>query len=168
MTKKISFSVLVILVVVATACASAPTTTNAPNIPVTGGGTPTTALISSTPAVSGPATLIVGQTSTLGSFLVDGNGLTLYIFTKDQPGISNCSGTCASLWPPLLTNGSPVAGSGVDSSMIGTLTRADGTTQVTYNGWPLYTFTNDETAGDVNGEGYNTFWFVITPTGQQK
>ena len=94
--------------------------------------------------------------------------MTLYIFTNDTPGTSNCNGQCASLWPPLLTNGSPVAGQGVTSSMLGTVMRADGTTQVTYNSWPLYYYAKDSTAGDTNGEGVGSVWFVITPDGMKK
>jgi predicted lipoprotein with Yx(FWY)xxD motif len=120
-----------------------------------------------------PAVVNVGQNSTLGSFLVDSNGMTLYIFTKDTQGTSSaaaasaCSGNCATLWPPLLTNGAPTAGTGVTGSMLGTLTRSDGSVQVTYNGWPLYSYSKDMAAGDTNGEGVGTFWYVINPTGMQ-
>ncbi len=174
MARKMLFPFLMIITILAAACTAAPASTSIPPviIPNTGGGTPTasgataTMLPAATP--SGPASLMVGQTASLGSFLTDGNGMTLYIFTKDQPGMSNCTGGCTTLWPPLLTNGTPVAGSGVNSSMIGTITRPDGTTQVTYNGWPLYYSSKDETSGDTNGEGYATFWFVITPAGTQR
>jgi predicted lipoprotein with Yx(FWY)xxD motif len=111
---------------------------------------------------------MVGQNATLGSFLVDANNMTLYLYTKDTPGTSNCYGGCATSWPPLLTDGAPVAGAGVTASMLGTTQRTDGATQVTYNGWPLYYFVADKAAGDTNGEGKGGVWFVITPDGMQK
>jgi len=110
----------------------------------------------------------MGQNATLGSFLVDSKGMTLYIFTKDTPNTSTCSGTCATKWPPLLTNGAPVAGTDVTASMLGTTTRTDGTVQVTYNEWPLYYFAQDMAAGDTNGEGVGSVWYVMTPAGMQK
>jgi predicted lipoprotein with Yx(FWY)xxD motif len=117
---------------------------------------------------SGGAVVNVGQEAKLGSFLVDSQGMTLYLYTKDTPNASNCYGGCASYWPPLLTTGSPVAGSGVTASMLGTTGRTDGTTQVTYNGWPLYYYIGDKAAGDTTGEDVQNIWFVITPEGMQK
>ena len=78
----------------------------------------------------------LGKNDTLGSFLVDDKGMTLYLFTKDTPNTTVCYDKCATAWPPLLTTGSPVAGEGVDASKLGTTNRTDGTVQVTYNGWP--------------------------------
>jgi predicted lipoprotein with Yx(FWY)xxD motif len=117
---------------------------------------------------TGPALLNLGQNATLGSFLVDSAGMTLYIFTKDTPDTSTCYNTCATLWPPLLTNGAPTGGTGLTASMLGTTTRTDGTVQVTYNGWPLYTYSKDMAAGDTNGEGFASLWFVMTPAGTHK
>jgi predicted lipoprotein with Yx(FWY)xxD motif len=117
---------------------------------------------------NGGAVVNVGQNATLGSFLVDSKGMSLYLYTKDSPNTSNCSGGCASYWPPLLTSGAPVAGTGVTASMLGTTKRADGTTQVTYNGWPLYYYVSDKAAGDTTGENVQGVWFVITPAGMQK
>jgi predicted lipoprotein with Yx(FWY)xxD motif len=114
---------------------------------------------------SGPAVVKVGQNSSLGSFLVDSKGMTLYLYTQDTPNTSNCYGSCASYWPPLLTTGAPSAGAGLTASMLGTTKRTDGTTQVTYNGWPLYYYVSDKAAGDTTGENVQAVWFVITPTG---
>jgi predicted lipoprotein with Yx(FWY)xxD motif len=94
--------------------------------------------------------------------------MTLYLFTKDTPKTSNCYDSCAAAWPPLLTDGAPTPGSGVDASLLGTTTRTDGSTQVTYNGWPLYYFANDKAAGDTTGEGIQNVWYVVTPEGMQK
>jgi predicted lipoprotein with Yx(FWY)xxD motif len=125
---------------------------------------PTAAATSS----GGGAVVYVGQNAALGSFLVDSKGMTLYLYTKDTPNTSNCSGGCASYWPPLLTTGAPIAGTGVTASMLGTTKRADATTQVTYNGWPLYYYVSDKAAGDTTGENVQGVWFVITPAGVQK
>ena len=103
--------------------------------------------------------------SEFGTILVDGDGMTLYLFTSDSPGISSCTDACLAAWPPLLTGGAPVAEAGTQQSRLGTLTRDDGTTQVSYAGWPLYRYAADGAAGDVNGQGVGDVWFVIGPDG---
>lgn len=125
--------------------------------------TPTAAPVN-TP--SGPATVTVSQNDTLGSFLVDDKGMTLYLYTKDSPNTTVCYGKCATAWPPLLTNGAPVAGDGADSTKLGTITRTDGTTQVTYNGWPLYYYVKDMKAGDTTGQNVGSVWYVLSPAGE--
>jgi predicted lipoprotein with Yx(FWY)xxD motif len=107
----------------------------------------------------------VGKNSRFGSFLVDDKGVTLYIFTKDTPNTTTCYDKCAAAWPALLTAGQPVAGDGLDAGKLGTTTRTDGTTQVTYNGWPLYYFAKDKQAGDTTGQNVGSVWYVIAPTG---
>ncbi len=114
---------------------------------------------------SSAAQLAVGQNAQLGSFLVDSKGMTLYMFTVDKPNTSNCYDKCAQFWPPLLTSGAAVAGSGVDASKLGTTTRKDGTVQVTYNGSPLYYFAKDKQPGDVKGQKVQGTWFVMAPSG---
>jgi predicted lipoprotein with Yx(FWY)xxD motif len=96
---------------------------------------------------------------------VDANGMTLYLFTKDSAGTSNCSGGCASNWPPLTVTGQPVAGTGVNASLLGTTARADGSTQVTYNGHPLYYYKADHAPGDENGQGVGGVWYVVSASG---
>ncbi|MGD0749867.1 MAG: hypothetical protein ABSA23_00500 [Anaerolineales bacterium] len=110
----------------------------------------------------------LGQNATLGSFLVDSKGMTLYSFAMDAPGENTCYGACATAWPPLLTNGAPITGTGLDATMMGTTTRKDGTVQVTYNGLPLYYFSKDITVGDTMDEGVKSLWFVVMPDGLQK
>jgi predicted lipoprotein with Yx(FWY)xxD motif len=144
MKNKILFSAFTVLALALSACGSA---TPAPAAP------------------SGPAVVNVGQNATLGSFLVDSKGMTLYLYTTDTPNTSNCYNACAVAWPPLLTTGAPVAGTGVTASLLGTTTRTDGTTQVTYNGWPLYYFATDKAVGDTTGENVQNVWFVVTPAG---
>jgi len=119
------------------------------------------------PAAAGPATVNLGQNATLGSFLVDDKGMTLYLFTKDTPNTTVCYDKCAIAWPPLLTTGDPVAGEGVDASLFGTINRTDGTVQVTYNGWPLYYYEKDKAPGDVVGQDVGGVWYVLSAAGDK-
>jgi predicted lipoprotein with Yx(FWY)xxD motif len=125
-----------------------------------------TAIASS--ATNKPATVKTG-TSSLGRIIVDGKSHTLYLFQKDRHGKSACSGACAQNWPPLLTKGAPKAGPSAKSSLLGTTKRSDGTTQVTYNGHPLYTFVADNgKPGSTAGEGVEAFgarWYVVAAKG---
>ncbi len=112
----------------------------------------------------------VGLGSTkLGKILVDGKGQTLYLFEADKGTSSACDGGCASAWPPLTTTGKPTAGAGVIASKLGTAKRADGTTGVTYDGHPLYTYAGDQSPGQTTGQGSDSFgapWYVLTRTGK--
>lgn len=104
----------------------------------------------------------------LGTVLVDAKGMTLYLFEKDKNGKSACDGACASAWPPL--TGTAKAGPDVKSSLLGTTTRPDGTTQITYNNHPLYHFTQDTKPGDTTGQDSKAFgasWYVLAPTGNK-
>jgi predicted lipoprotein with Yx(FWY)xxD motif len=132
-----------------------------------GPGTPQASSVikpEATPA--GPVTLNGSQTGQLGQFLVDDKSMTLYLYTKDTPNTSNCYDLCAVTWPPLYTNGTPVAGAGVDASLLGTITRKDGTVQVTYKGWPLYYWFRDQKPGDTTGQWVGSTWFVVSPKGE--
>lgn len=116
---------------------------------------------------SGRAVVMV-RTTSLGKVLVAGNGRTLYLFLKDRRGKSACSGSCASFWPPLMTSAKPHAARGVKVSLLGTIKRSDGRTQVTYRGHPLYTFSLDKRTGQTNGEGLDDFgahWYAVSPAG---
>jgi predicted lipoprotein with Yx(FWY)xxD motif len=130
-----------------------------------GGGNQATAASSN--ANKGP-TVSLSQAGSLGKILVDAQGRTLYRFQKDTGTMSTCSGACAAEWPPATTNGKPSAGGGLTASKLGTTKRSDGTTQVTYNGHPLYRFSGDQSAGDTNGQGINAFgarWYVVSAAG---
>jgi len=93
---------------------------------------------------------------TFGMVLTGPNGMTLYTHAGDSATSSTCTGSCATAWPPLTATGQPTAGTGV-TGKLGTLTRADGTIQVTYAGLPLYYWQGDSKAGDVTGNGVNGF-----------
>jgi predicted lipoprotein with Yx(FWY)xxD motif len=102
--------------------------------------------------------------------LVGSTGRTLYLFEADKNGTSACSGACAAAWPPDTVTGTPQAGSGVSQSLLGTITRADGTLQLTYNGHPLYYFTVDTAAGTAHGQGLKAFgaeWYVVSASGSK-
>ena len=172
--------------------------------------------------VTGAVTVSVSESTDFGAILVDGEGMSLYLFTNDtqDSGASTCTGDCLVEWPALTcsatgaengnsntntnanansntntndnsntnsnsktnantndnTNGttgttdgcSPeaLAGEGVDATLLGTITRDDGSTQVTYNGWPLYYFHEDAAAGDTNGQGLGGVWFLVSPEGE--
>ncbi len=164
-TKPLIVAIFAALALVAAACAPQASPTAAPL--ATQPAAPKSSVTQQAPAEdtpSGPAMVNLG-TGALGSHLVAGNGMTLYLFTKDSPGTTTCAGKCAAIWPALLTAGAPQAGSGVDASKLGTLTRADGTTQVTYNGWPLYYYAKDTQPGDTTGENVGGVWFCVSPTG---
>ena len=140
-----------------------------PPSPTTSAATATTAPTTAAIATpTGPATLKVAQNATLGSFLVDQNGMTLYIFTKDTAGVSTCSGGCPATWPALLTNGAPVLGDPSITGQLGVITRSDGSQQVTINDMPLYYYSKDMAAGDTNGQGVGSVWYVVQPSGTPK
>jgi predicted lipoprotein with Yx(FWY)xxD motif len=108
--------------------------------------------------------VMVSSTS-LGDVLTDGKGMTLYMFEPDKQGESTCYDQCATAWPPLLVE-TATAGDGVDGSLLGTTTRTDGTTQVTYNKWPLYYWQNDKAPGDVTGQAVKDVWWVVGGNGE--
>lgn len=112
---------------------------------------------------TGPATVNVASDATLGKFLVDEKGMTLYIFSDDTPGLSTCSGDCLKAWPPLLTNGAPIAGTGVDASKLAKITLANGTSMVTYDKQPLYYYFKDTGPGNTTGNGVDGSWYIIAP-----
>ena len=138
--------------------------TNAPATPPAGTAAPGTTAPGS-PAAAG-VTLALAEHATLGAFVTGANGMTLYIFTPDTATTSACVDQCATNWPPLTVAAASdaTAGTGVTGA-IGTITRADGTMQITLGGHPLYYFANDKAAGDVNGQGLNDKWYAAGPDG---
>jgi predicted lipoprotein with Yx(FWY)xxD motif len=136
-----------------------------------GGSSATTTAPASTGS-AGAATVSVGSASGVGQVLVDSNGMTLYYFKKDVQGNgkSTCYGSCASVWPPQTTSGAPKASGGAEASKLGAIKRTDGTMQVTYAGWPLYTYAADTKPGDAKGTDIKSFgasWYPLHPNGEK-
>ena len=130
----------------------------------------------SSPAAAGSssaAAVTIGLASTSGidgKFLASGQGRTIYLWEADKSSMSTCSGACAATWPPVIASGMPMAGSGVEQSLLGTTKRSDGTEQVTYNGHPLYYFSADTSAGMAKGQGSKAFgasWYVVDAKGSK-
>jgi predicted lipoprotein with Yx(FWY)xxD motif len=124
----------------------------------------------STTSKAGGQASIALRTTPLGRILVDGNGMTIYLFEQDTSTSSACNGSCAQFWPPVKTEGKPKAGAGVDAAALGTTKRTDGTTEVTYHGHPLYLYAGDKHPGDTTGQGINAFgalWYVVSPAGKE-
>jgi predicted lipoprotein with Yx(FWY)xxD motif len=135
------------------------------------GGAGATAASSAPPKTASGQAANVGISNTgIGQVLVNSQGRTLYLFKADQGTKSACTGACAGAWPPLLVTGKPTVGSGVNASLLGTTTRPEGTTQLTYNAHPLYLFSQDQRAGETNGQGVSAFgaaWFALNLAGNQ-
>jgi predicted lipoprotein with Yx(FWY)xxD motif len=118
----------------------------------------------------GLAIVTVNSVPKLGKVIVNSKGLTLYDFHKDKGTTSSCYGGCAALWPPLTTESKPMGLMGVPASKLGTTKRKDGTTQVTFAGHPLYTYTADTKPGEANGNDFDSYgaeWYALTPSGQE-
>lgn len=185
--RRVTF-VSLLLVLVLAACASAPTEIPTLSIPETGSTatpmvvTTDTAAVSATaeatepPTTEATASTGTGATSIMtsqsadvtGNFLVDDQGRTLYVFANDtqNSGTSACTDSeCVTEWPPVIVSGTPTAGDGVDATKLGTITRDDGTMQATYNGWPLYYYSGDVAPGDMNGQGMEGVWFLVSDMG---
>ncbi|WP_433385748.1 COG4315 family predicted lipoprotein [Actinoplanes sp. CA-142083] len=103
----------------------------------------------------------------MGSVVENEDGFVLYRFDSDanNPAKTNCNGDCAKIWPPALTNDGKPTIKGVESKLVGTVTRADGTKQLTLKGWPLYTYIGDKQPGQWKGQNVSGKWFVIKPDG---
>ncbi len=134
-----------------------------------GGSTPSASNPSPSPSPAATGTIIaIATNSAHGQILVDGKGMTVYLFVADTGTSSTCYTSCATIWPPVLTDGAPQAGTGADKSLLGTTTRTDGKVEVTYAGHPLYYFFKDKAAGDTTGQGVNGFgalWWVMSAAG---
>lgn len=149
------------LAVFLAACGSSAATA-APATPAPATPAPVTAAPSA-PAAGAGTEVNLGSTS-LGDILVDGKGMTLYMFTADSGGTSACTGDCLGSWP-VLAGDVATPGTGLDAADFGSITRDDGSKQVTFNGMPLYFFAGDKAAGDVNGQGVGGKWYVLKADG---
>jgi len=132
--------------------------------------TSTTSTTANKPTSTARTQTVALKKTDLGPILVDSSGRTLYLFEKDKGDKSNCSGACATAWPPLTTSAKPTTATGVTASLLGTTKRADGKTEVTYNGHPLYTYVGDGAPGQTSGEGVDQFgaeWYVLSAHGNK-
>ena len=121
----------------------------------------------STAFAQGDSTVQIHKDAKLGAYLTDNQGMTLYLFTKDTANKSVCYGNCAAVWPPFSASGTLTLPDGA-SGTLGTITRTDGTTQVTYNGTPLYYYAPDKSPGDVKGQGVGKVWYIMAPVMAQQ
>jgi predicted lipoprotein with Yx(FWY)xxD motif len=127
-----------------------------------------------TSSSSSPSTTVAVVTTKhnkLGTVLAAGpKKLTVYMFEADTGTSTSCTGTCASVWPPVTTGGQPQATGRTVASDLGTMTRPDGARQVTYKGHPIYYYAKDGDAGDAYGAGIKSFgagWYVLAPSGKK-
>ena len=148
--------------VLAAACASGSSSS-------TGAAAPASSAASApSSAASGSAAVIKTASSSGDTFLTDGSGRAVYLWAKDTGDASTCSGACAGAWPPVTTTGAPTASGSAKASDLGTITRSDGTKQVTYDGHPLYYYAGDSGAGMASGQGSDNFgakWWLVAPSG---
>ena len=129
---------------------------------------------SNSPETTQAAQGAVGQSvhtgkTDFGKVLVDSNGKTLYAFAADSPGRSNCTGSCLQYWPAAKATGTVSHSSDV-TAKLASIKRSDGTTQLTVNGWPVYTYAADSGPGQATGQGENLsggLWWVVAPSGTQ-
>jgi predicted lipoprotein with Yx(FWY)xxD motif len=158
---------LIAIAGVLAACAAPGAATNPP---ATAGPTTAATTVPATnpPATgAGPVTLTLRTDAMVGPVVTGKDGMSLYVFEKDKgDGTSACYGQCAGTWPPLTVASAAdvIPGSGVTGGL-GTITRTDGTIQVTLGGAPLYYFAGDSAAGDTKGQGLNDVWYLASPTG---
>jgi predicted lipoprotein with Yx(FWY)xxD motif len=153
--KKIAFSLVLLLLAGAILFAGCTMPSTTPVTPA-----PTTPAVSS--SVQPLDTVKVSYDPNLGQYLVDADSYTLYYFLKDTPnaGTSACTGACITLWPAF-SPGTIKVSSPLQASDFGSITRADGTMQATYKGWPLYRYSKDAAPGIASGNGYNDLWYVM-------
>ena len=157
------------VILAATACSSSSTSTAAsPAASSATAQASSPAVAASSPAASGGTIALRAISGIPGKALVDGQGRAMYLWEADKSGTSTCTGACATAWPPVTVTGTPQAGSGVSQAMLGTVKRADGTEQLTYNHHPLYYFAGDSGAGVAHGQGSKAFgagWYVVNASG---
>jgi predicted lipoprotein with Yx(FWY)xxD motif len=154
-------------------CGNSSSTTTTTTGTTSAATTSSAASTATTPAAANTASAIVvtSKHNKLGTVLAAGpKKRTVYLFEADRGESSACTGTCADAWPPVRTSGAPTAAVAAKSSDLGTIARADGSTQVTYKGHPLYYFIQDKDAEDAYGQGSKAFgadWYVLSPSGSK-
>jgi predicted lipoprotein with Yx(FWY)xxD motif len=175
--RSFAFPAIMAIAAIAAACSSsggaatqAPAPSEAASVAPVASAVPSVAASAASPAAS-PAAAGTGLAladNALGKIIVDGAGKTLYLFLNDEGGTPSCYDQCASNWPPLTAAdvASVTVGTGLDASKVSLVDRTDGTKQVKYGEYPLYYFKNDAAAGDANGQGLNTKWYVVGADGE--
>jgi predicted lipoprotein with Yx(FWY)xxD motif len=172
--KKLGALSATVLVVLAAGCSSSgtsasPSASSAPSSAASSASSPSaSASASSSTSASSSASGDLAVASTkLGKIIVDSKGMTAYYFTKDQAnsGKSVCSGPCLVAWPSISATSDTPKGTGI-TAKLGTITRDDGSKQVTVNGMPIYLWQKDKAPGDVTGQGVNKVWYVVAPDGK--
>jgi predicted lipoprotein with Yx(FWY)xxD motif len=153
---------LLTLSLVLAACSSGTGATPAASVQAP---TPAASEAASPSAAAGAVTVNVVDTP-LGKVLADGTGKTLYVFTVDTAGKSNCTGDCLTSWPALVSDAVPTLGEGLDAEDFSTITRDDGSKQVAFYGLPLYYFAGDTAPNQTNGQGVGGKWFVVDAEGK--
>ncbi len=143
---------------------TATTTTATTTATTTTPATTTTIVTTTSPSTTAPVyTVNLATSATLGSYLVDGKGRTLYYFTKDSPGVSNATAAIIANWPVFYAATITTSSAALNPADFGSITRSDGTMQTTFKSYPLYYYINDKAPGDTNGQGLNNVWFVVNP-----
>jgi predicted lipoprotein with Yx(FWY)xxD motif len=124
----------------------------------------------SSASAAATGTVITTHAGSGGAYLTTSTGQAVYLWVKDGKNMSACSGACASAWPPVTATGTVTAAGSAQPSELGTITRSDGTKQVTYDGHPLYTFVGDSGPDQTSGQGNDGFgakWWLVAPSGAQ-
>jgi len=169
-------SITITAALLAVGCGSSKSTTSATTA---ASSSPASSSAYPSPTASGPSTtstttagaLLSTKQVKLGTVLATGpKQRTVYLFEADKGSASACAGACAQVWPPVTTTGNPRAGGGAATANLGTITRPDGSMQVTYKGHPLYLYSRDMDTSDSYGHGIKSFgadWYVLTPAGHK-
>ena len=137
-----------------------------------GSGGSSSSSSSTSPSSSGSSSSTSGTvalaSTSVGKVLVDPSGMTLYAFANDTPGHTTCTGSCAVYWPPVPGSDMPHGSVAAVTAKFGTTTRSDGSSQLTVDGYPMYTYAGDSAPGQANGQGKNLsggLWWVVGPDG---
>jgi predicted lipoprotein with Yx(FWY)xxD motif len=160
-----SVAALVGVALIVAACGSSSTSSSVSSAASAPAASSASSTVASAPAKGIAISMTKGPS---GTYLTGASGRAVYLWVADSSGKSSCSAACAKVWPPLETKGTPIASQGVNASDLGTITRSDGSKQVTYNGHPLYYFVGDSGSGSTKGQGSDGFgakWWLVTPAG---
>jgi predicted lipoprotein with Yx(FWY)xxD motif len=167
--RRVSTALAFAAVLLFAACSSdSSTTASSSSSSVTTTSAAATSSSSSSAAATTAASLGTAANAKIGqSILVDGKGMTVYLFANDTGTTSAVPANIAANWPPVTATGTPTAGAGLDASKLTVAPQADGTQQLSYNGHLLYLFVGDKAAGDANGQGLGGIWYVLSASGDK-